>query len=78
MKYRSISLGPLAHAGIPTLLQANLVIHGATPWSVNASDDDGAGDTMCDVRHLESGPFEVKDEPGADKVRPWHVLPTIL
>ena len=33
---------------------------------------------MCDVRHLESGPVEVKDEPGADKVRPWYVLPTIL
>ena len=33
---------------------------------------------MCDVHHLESGPFKVKDEPGADKVRPMHVLPTIL
>ena len=33
---------------------------------------------MCDVCHLESGPFEVKDEPGADKVRPMHGLPTIL
>ena len=33
---------------------------------------------MCDVRHLESGPYKVKDEPGADKVRLWHVLPTIL
>ena len=32
---------------------------------------------MCDVCHLESGLFEVKDEPGADKVRPCHVLPTI-
>ena len=33
---------------------------------------------MCDVRHIESGPFEVKDEPGADKFRPRHVLPIIL
>ena len=33
---------------------------------------------MCDVHHLESGPFEVKDEPGADKVRPMHVLTTII
>ena len=32
---------------------------------------------MCDVRHIESGPFKVKDEPGADNVRPWRVLPTI-
>ena len=33
---------------------------------------------MCDVHHLESGPFKVKDEPGADKVRPCHALPTIF
>ena len=45
---------------------------------VNVSDYDGAGDTMCDVRHLESGPFEVKDEPRADKVRPMHMPFTIL
>ena len=32
---------------------------------------------MCDVCHLESGLFEVKDEPGADNVRPWRVIPTI-
>ena len=32
---------------------------------------------MFDVCHLESGLFEVKDEPGADNVRPWLVLPNI-
>ena len=63
---------------LSTFLQVNLVIHGAAPCSVNVSDDDGAGDTMCDVLHLESSPFEVKDEPGDDKVRPMHGLPTIL
>ena len=39
---------------------------------------DDAGDTILDVCHLERGLFEVKDEPGADNVRPWRVLSTIL
>ena len=33
---------------------------------------------MCDVRHLESSPFEVEDEPGAHKFRPMHMPFTIL
>ena len=45
---------------------------------VNVGKVDGAVDTMFDVCHLELGLFEVKDEPGADNVRPWRVLTTIL
>ena len=33
---------------------------------------------MLDVCHLKRGLFEVKDELGADNVRPWRFLPTIL
>ena len=36
------------------------------------------GDTVLDVCHLECGLLEVKNEPGADDVRPRQVLPTII
>ena len=55
---------------LPTLLQVRLVIHGAAPCFVNVGGVDGAGDTMLDVCRLERGLFEVKDEPGAENVRP--------
>ena len=60
------------------MFQVKLVIHGAAPCLVNVGGVDDVGDTILDVCHLECGLFEVKDEPGAENVRPWQVLPTIL
>ena len=55
---------------LPTLFEVKLAIHGAAPFLFDVSGIDDAGDTILDVWHLECGLFEVKDEPGADNVRP--------
>ena len=55
-----------------------MVIHGAAPCLVNVGRVDEAVDTILDVCHLECGLFEVNYELGADDVRAWQVIPTIL
>ena len=50
-------------------------------WSLNLipilGRVDDTGDTIIDACDLECGLFEVKDESGAENVKPWQVLPTI-